>query len=62
MAIVLIYKLHLSSFEAIGLSVEEMKGKMDIQDGLHCGHLGFLIRMILAIFDLQVAPILPTKF
>ena len=26
------------------------------------GHLGFLIRTILAIFDLQVVPILPTKF
>ena len=27
-----------------------------------CRHLGFLIRTILAIFDLQVALILPTKF
>ena len=26
------------------------------------GHLGFLIGTILAIFDLQVAPMLPTKF
>ena len=27
----------------------------------HCGHLGFRIRMILAIFDLQVTPMFPTK-
>ena len=33
-----------------------------IQDGGHGGHLGFLIRMILAIFDLQVTLMLPTKF
>ena len=26
------------------------------------GHLGFPIRMILAIFDLQITPMLPTKF
>ena len=26
------------------------------------GHLGFRIRMILAIFDLQVTLMLPTKF
>ena len=26
------------------------------------GHLGFLIRTILAIFDVQVIPLLPTKF
>ena len=32
------------------------------QDGLHGSHLGFLIRTILAIFDLQVTPMLPTKF
>ena len=27
-----------------------------------CGHLGFSIGLILAIFDLQVTPMLPTKF
>ena len=32
---------------------------MDFQDG---GHLGFPIKIILAIFDLQVTPMLPTKF
>ena len=31
----------------------------DFQDG---SHLGFRIRMILAIFDLQVTSILPMKF
>ena len=35
------------------------KQKIDFQDG---GHLGFLIGMILAIFDLQVTTMLPTKF
>ena len=33
--------------------------KIDFQDGRHGGHLGFPIRMILAIFDLQVTPMLP---
>ena len=36
--------------------------KIDFQDGGHGGHLGFLIRTILAIFDLQVTLMLPTKF
>ena len=36
--------------------------KIDIQDGCHGGHLGFLIGMILAIFDLQVTLMLPTYF
>ena len=30
--------------------------QIDFQDGSHGGHLGFLIRMNLAIFNLQVAP------
>ena len=34
----------------------------DFQDGCHGGHLGFPIGMILAIFDLQVTPMLPSKF
>ena len=33
--------------------------KIDLQDG---GHFGFPIGTIFAIFDLQVALILPTKF
>ena len=45
-----------------GLLVQEKKGKIDFQDGHHHGHLGFLIRTILPIFDLQVISILPTKF
>ena len=34
------------------------KRKIDFQDG----HLGFQIKMILAMFDLQITPMLPTKF
>ena len=36
--------------------------KIDFQDGHHSGHFGFLISTILAIFDLQVTSLLPTKF
>ena len=36
--------------------------KIDFQDGDHGGHLGFPIGTILATFDLQVTPMLPTKF
>ena len=36
--------------------------KIEFQDGCHGGHLGFLIGMILAIFDLQVTQMLPSKF
>ena len=60
----LIYKsplCFLPSFESIGLSVQKKKRKVDFQDGHHGGHLGFLIKTILGIFDLQVIPILPTK-
>ena len=45
-----------------GLSVQEKKRKIDFQDGHHGGHFGFPIRMILAIFYLQVNLMLPTKF
>ena len=45
-----------------GLSVQEKKRKIDFQDGCHGGHLWFPIGTILAIFDLQVTPMLPTKF
>ena len=51
-----------ASLEAIGLSVQEKKRKIDFQDGGHGGHLGFPIGKILAIFDLQVTPMLPNKF
>ena len=61
----LIYKLpqcFLACLEATGLSVQEKKRKIDFQDGGHGGHLGFPIGTSLAIFDLQVTPMLPSKF
>ena len=60
----LIYKsprCFLASLESVGLSVQEKKRKIDFQDGCHDGHLGLPIGMILAIFDLQVTPMLPSK-
>ena len=42
-------------------SGEEAK-KIDFQDGCHGAHRGFPIRTIFAIFDLKVAPMLPTMF
>ena len=36
--------------------------KKDFQDGHHGGHLGFPIDIILAIFNLQVTLMLPTKY
>ena len=36
--------------------------KIDFQDGGHGGHRGNTIGTILAIFDLQVTPMLPSKF
>ena len=57
----LIYKsprCFLASLEATGLSVQEKKRKIDFQ---HSGHLGFPIGTILAIFDLQVTLMLPSK-
>ena len=43
----------------LGLGEE---AKIDFQDGCHGGHLGFPIGTILAIFYLQVTPMLPSKF
>ena len=37
------------------------KSELDFQDSNHGGHPGFPIGMILAIFDLQVTLLLPTK-
>ena len=51
-----------SNLESSGLSVQEKKRKIDFQDGRHGGHLGFPIGTILAIFDLQVTLMLPSKF
>ena len=48
-----------TSFESTGLSVQEKKFNIDFQ---HVGRLGFPIKMILAIFDLQITLILPMKF
>ena len=50
------YQTH---FDPIGLSFQEKKFNINFQDG---GHLGFGIRMILAIFDQQVPLILQIKF
>ena len=47
---------------SIGLSVQKKKKKIDFKDGDHGGHLGILIGTILAIFDVLVTPMLPTKF
>ena len=61
----LIYKsswCFLPNFKSNGLSVQQKKWKTDFQDGHHSGYLGFPIRTILAIFDLQVAQMLHTKF
>ena len=44
--------------KVIGLAVQK-KFNIDFHDG---GHLGFLIKMILPTFDLQVTSILPMKF
>ena len=52
----------LLSLESIDLSAQEKKRKIVYQDGGHGGHLGFPIGTILAIFDLQVTPMLPTKY
>ena len=38
------------------------EAKIDFQDVGHGGHLGFLIRTIFAIFNLQVTLMLPVKF
>ena len=52
----------LPSFDSTGLSVQEKKQKIDFQNGGIGCHLGFPIGIILAIFDLQVTLMLPTKF
>ena len=49
----------LPSLESTGLSAQEMKRIRDFQDS---HHLRFPIGTILAIFDLQVTTMLPSKF
>ena len=39
-----------------------MERKINFQYGSHGGHLGFPIGTILSIFDLQITPMLPSKF
>ena len=53
----------LPSFKSFGLfdSGEEAKNRFSRWLPHHSGHLGFLIRTILAIFYLQVNPMLPTE-
>ena len=52
----------LPSFMSIGLLVQKKKRKIEFQDGHLGSHLKFWIGTILAIFDLQVTAMLPTKF
>ena len=52
----------LLSYKSVGLSVQDKKRKTDFQVGCRGGYLAFPIGTILAIFDLQVTPMLPTKF
>ena len=52
----------LSSFKTTGILFQEKRLKIDFQDDGHSGHLGFPIGTILAIFNVQVTPMLPTKF
>ena len=51
-----------TSDEVSSQSVQEKKLEIDFQDVSRGGHVGFPIRTIVDIFDLQVAPILPIKF
>ena len=51
----------LPSFESVGLSVKDKYFKIDFQDGGNGSHLRFSMETIFT-FNLQVAPILPTKF
>ena len=50
---------HLSDIATANM---QMCRKIVFQDGCHGGHLGYPIGTILAIFDLQVTPMSPTKF
>ena len=52
----------LLSFKSIGLLVQEKKRKIDFKDGRHYSYFGFQIWMILAIFEQQITPMLPTEF
>ena len=49
-------------FKSTGPLVQENKRRKEFQDDRHGGRLGFPIQTIYAILDLQVTPMLPTKF
>ena len=49
------------SFRSIRLTIPEILFE-DLYDGRHGGHLGYRNGMILAILNLHVAPMPPTKF
>ena len=51
--------IHPMKFQGIALSVPVIRFEIDFQDSSHGDHLGFLNITILAIFDIQVNPILP---
>ena len=60
-SVIFIYRsprCYLPSVMSIGLSVQGKERKIDFKDG----HLGFWIGTILAIFDVHVTTMLPTKF
>ena len=62
MAAILSPQWFLACFDSVGLSVKEKKQTIDFQDGRYGSYLGFSIKTILAIFDLPVTTMLPTKF
>ena len=49
-------------FELVGLSIQEKKFKTDFQDGDSGDQIVFQNETNLALFDLQLFLILPTKF
>ena len=53
--------MFLQSFKSVGLSVQEKKRKTNFDDCRQEGYIGFQIETILAIFDLQVTTMFPTK-
>ena len=56
------YRCFLPIFKSTDPLVQENKRKKEFQAGRHGDHLGFPIQIIKAILDLQVTPMLPTKF
>ena len=51
-----------TNFQLIFPFKKKTQKKTDFEDGRQGSHLLFLIGMILAIFELQITPMLPTKF